>query len=67
MVYDNTFSLLIGAIILLVILLDVMAISDLRHTVESKKLKQFFTFIIILIPFFGFSAYYIYKTISTWR
>ncbi|NLZ72956.1 MAG: hypothetical protein GX905_03950 [Bacteroidales bacterium] len=67
MMWDKTIQLLVGAIFFLVIILDVMAINDLRQTEKSQIFKLIFVLVIILIPFFGFSAYYIYKSIENWR
>ena len=67
MMFDRSLLLLVGAIFLLVILLDVIAIADLRLTDKSKQFKLVFMLVIIFVPFFGFSAYYIYKSISNWR
>ena len=67
MMWDKTIQLLVGAIFFLVIILDVMAINDLRQTEKSQRFKLIFVLVIILIPFFGFSAYYIYKSIENWR
>ena len=67
MIFDKTIQLLIGAILFLVIVLDVTAINDLRQTEKSKRFKLIFSLVILFIPVFGFSAYYIYKSIENWR
>lgn len=67
MMWDKTIQLLVGAIFFLVIILDVMAINDLRQTEKSQRFKLIFVLVIIFIPFLGFSAYYIYKSIENWR
>lgn len=67
MIFDKTIQLLIGTILFLVIVLDVTAINDLRQTEKSKRFKLIFSLVILFIPVFGFSAYYIYKSIENWR
>ncbi|NMA74371.1 MAG: hypothetical protein GX963_09475 [Bacteroidales bacterium] len=67
MMGDRTIQLLVGTIIFLVIILDVTAINDLRQTEKSKKFKLIFFLVILFIPVFGFSAYYIYKSVENWR
>lgn len=51
-------------ILLLIVVLDVFAIRDIYISQKESSLKIFYSCVVLLIPIFGFSIYYIIKSIK---